>query len=82
MTFCFEPVTAADFDAMAVLRVAAMRKSVENLGRFDAERARVRLRAGFAPEFMRHICANGRRIGCMIEIECRWALHAQVGVTP
>lgn len=63
MTYCLEPVAAADFEAMAALRVAALRESLERLGRFDPVRARERLRAGFVPEFMRHICQDGRRIG-------------------
>ena len=42
-------VTEADFDELASLRIAAMRESLERVGRFDPERARERLRATFDP---------------------------------
>jgi GNAT superfamily N-acetyltransferase len=60
-----EPVAAADFEAMVALRIRAMRPSLEALGRFDPERARQRLAAGFAPAFMRHIVRGGERLGFM-----------------
>jgi ribosomal protein S18 acetylase RimI-like enzyme len=47
------PVTAADFDLLADLRIAAMRESLERVGRFNPERARERLRSSFHPE---HTC--------------------------
>lgn len=59
-----QPVHEADFAAMAELRIAAMRDSLERLGRFDPQRARDRLRAGFAPAYMHHIVRDGQqRIG-------------------
>ncbi|MFC5523738.1 GNAT family N-acetyltransferase [Polaromonas jejuensis] len=57
------PVAAGDFDEMAAIRIEALRESLERLGRFDPVRARERLAAGFAPEHMRHIVANGQRVG-------------------
>lgn len=63
MSYSFEPVAADDFEPMLALRVAALRESLERLGRFDPLRARDRLQAGFAPEHMRHIVADGERIG-------------------
>jgi GNAT superfamily N-acetyltransferase len=59
----FEPVQAADFEAMVALRIRAMRPSLEALGRFDPERARRVLAEGFAPALMRHIVVDGQRIG-------------------
>lgn len=59
----FEPVAAADFEAMVALRIRAMRPSLEALGRYDPERARQRLAEGFAPAFMRHIVVGGERAG-------------------
>jgi GNAT superfamily N-acetyltransferase len=57
-------VTEGDFEAMAAIRIEAMRESLERLGRFDPERARDRLRAGFEPAFMQHIELDiGERIG-------------------
>ena len=63
MSFSFEPVAADDFEPMLALRIAALRESLERLGRFDPARARERLLAGFAPEHMRHIVLDGERIG-------------------
>jgi GNAT superfamily N-acetyltransferase len=58
-----QPVQASDFDEMLALRIAALRPSLERLGRFDAARARDRLAAGFAPQHMQHITQDGQRIG-------------------
>jgi GNAT superfamily N-acetyltransferase len=63
MSFSFEPVADDDFEPMLALRIAALRESLERLGRFDPARARERLQAGFAPEYMRHIVLDGERIG-------------------
>ena len=59
----YDPVAAGDFDAMADLRALAMRPSLERLGRYDPERSRRRLRAGFNPGHMRWICLDGGRVG-------------------
>ncbi|MGN6580689.1 MAG: GNAT family N-acetyltransferase [Bordetella sp.] len=59
----FEVVQTDDFEAMAALRALAMRPSLERLGRYDPERSRRRLQAGFAPEHMRWICLGGERVG-------------------
>ena len=64
-TVCFEPVLAAEAEALALLRVEALRESLERIGRFDAERARQRFLAGFRAEATRHVCADGRRIGLL-----------------
>lgn len=61
----FEPVVEADFDALAALREAALRVSLERLGLFDSERSRTRLRGQFWPEHMRHIMDNGARVGLL-----------------
>jgi ribosomal protein S18 acetylase RimI-like enzyme len=59
----FEAVVAEDFEALVVLRSAALRESLERLGIFSPERSRERLRSNFRPEFMRHIVHNGNRVG-------------------
>ncbi|MES2947066.1 MAG: GNAT family N-acetyltransferase [Pseudomonadota bacterium] len=59
----FVTATAQDADALVVLRIAAMRESLERIGRFDPVRARERFLAGFAPEQTQHIVLNGIRIG-------------------
>lgn len=56
-------VVAADFELLADLRVAAMRESLERVGRFDPQRARERLRASFAPEHTRFVVCDGERVG-------------------
>lgn len=59
----YAPVTDSDFDALADLRIAAMRESLERVGRFDPERARQRLRASFAPALTTGILLQGQRVG-------------------
>jgi GNAT superfamily N-acetyltransferase len=59
----YAPATEADFDALAQLRIAAMRDSLERVGRFDPERARQRLRATYAPADTWAILLDGARIG-------------------
>jgi len=46
----FDPVTADDFEALLAIRTAAMRPSLEPVGRFDPARSRQRLRDSFYPE--------------------------------
>jgi GNAT superfamily N-acetyltransferase len=57
------PVRLEDFEELAALRIEAMRDSLERIGRFDAQRARERLRDGFAPDCTRHIVVDGQRVG-------------------
>jgi ribosomal protein S18 acetylase RimI-like enzyme len=58
-----ELVKADDFEALATLRIEAMRESLERIGRFDAERARARLAAGFDPSCTWHIVEGSERVG-------------------
>ena len=57
---------AADAEALATLRVAAMRESLERIGRFDPQRARDRFLAGFEPAHTRHVLVDGRRVGLVV----------------
>jgi GNAT superfamily N-acetyltransferase len=57
------PVAEVDFEELLSLRIAAMRESLERLGRFDPERARQRLRNSFHPEHTHFIMLDGQRIG-------------------
>jgi len=61
----FAPVAAADFDALLALRMAAMRPSLEALGRFDPERARERFEGQFHPAAMQWIESAGERVGLL-----------------
>ncbi|MCY0386839.1 GNAT family N-acetyltransferase [Robbsia sp. Bb-Pol-6] len=72
----YEPACDDDFDALAQLRIAAMRESLEAVGRFDPERARARLRAGFRPQDTRHVVLSGKRVGfyALTQRRDHWAL--------
>lgn len=72
----YEQACDADFDALARLRIAAMRESLEAVGRFDPERARERLRAGFRPQDTQHIVLSGARVGffTLTRHDAHWSL--------
>lgn len=55
--------TEQDFEQLLALRIAAMRPSLERIGRFDPQRARERLRASFDPAATRVIVMDGQDIG-------------------
>jgi predicted enzyme related to lactoylglutathione lyase/GNAT superfamily N-acetyltransferase len=59
----FPPTSEADFEALLALRIAAMRESLERLGRFDPARARSRLRNTFRPECTWFIEQDGEAVG-------------------
>ena len=52
------------------IRIAAMRESLERIGRFDAQRARDRFLAGFDPALTRHVLADGERVGFVVVRPC------------
>ncbi len=55
-----------DAEDLVALRIAAMRESLERIGRFDPVRARERFLSGFAPEHTRHIELDGLRAGFVV----------------
>lgn len=57
------PVNEADAEELVALRIAAMRESLEHVGRFDAQRARERFLHTFTPQHTRHIVHDGKRVG-------------------
>jgi len=59
----FSAVSTADFEELVALRIAAMRASLEHVGRFDPVRARERLRKSFYPQHSEFIVLDGQRIG-------------------
>ena len=59
----FTSVVDADFEELADLRVAAMRESLERVGRFDPMRSRERLRSSFSPEHTRFVLFEGAKVG-------------------
>lgn len=57
------PVVAADLDRLVALRIAAMRESLETIGRFDPKRARERFSETFSPAATRHIVVDDNEVG-------------------
>ncbi|MCK6426951.1 MAG: GNAT family N-acetyltransferase [Burkholderiaceae bacterium] len=70
------PCGEEDFEALMALRMAAMRESLEYIGRFDPQRARERLSRGFNPAHTRHIVYEGGLVGfvAVIPRESDWLL--------
>ena len=62
----FEPVVRDDAEALVALRIAAMRESLERIGRFDAQRARRRFLDSFEPVLTRHVVVGGARVGFVV----------------
>ncbi|WP_322045751.1 GNAT family N-acetyltransferase [Paraburkholderia sp. J67] len=66
MRLTFSPTTQADADVLVEMRIAAMRESLERIGRFDPQRARERFLAAFEPALCRFIEADGTRAGFVL----------------
>ncbi len=60
------PATDEDFEALLALRMAAMHESLQQLGRFDPQRARERLSRAFEPVHSRNILQGGERVGFVV----------------
>lgn len=58
-----------DFEALQALRMAAMRESLERVGRFDPQRARERLSRGFEPSQTRKIRLDGAMVGFVVVLD-------------
>jgi GNAT superfamily N-acetyltransferase len=65
MNFAFAPATEAYFEPLLRIRHAAMRPSLEQVGRWHPDRARARFRAAFAPGLTRLILVAGQLAGCV-----------------
>ncbi len=66
MPITFITAHANDFDSLVALRIAAMRKSLEHVGRFDPMRATERFRESFVPSDTKHIEVEQKRIGFVV----------------
>ncbi|MBI0331374.1 GNAT family N-acetyltransferase [Burkholderia plantarii] len=66
MHLSYAPATPADADTLVAIRIAAMRASLEAIGRFDPQRARDRFVASFDPATCRFIVADGVRAGFVV----------------
>ncbi len=64
--FELQGVSPGDFESLLALRLRAMRPSLERLGRYDEQRARERLAAGFDPAHTWHVVVAGRRVGFVV----------------
>lgn len=53
----------SDLEYLVATRIAAMRESLERVGRFDAQRARERFTSTFRPETSFHIMVDGQATG-------------------
>jgi len=62
----FENAAPSDCEDLALLRIEAMRESLERIGRFDAQRARTRFLSGFSPHATRHILVAGQKVGFFV----------------
>jgi GNAT superfamily N-acetyltransferase len=62
----YQPVVADDAEALVAIRIAAMRESLERLGRFEPQRARDRFLSGFDPLRTRHVVVGGERAGFVV----------------
>jgi GNAT superfamily N-acetyltransferase len=61
--FGLVPAGEADFEPLLALRMAAMRESLERVGRFDPARSRERFRASFVAAHTQCVVACGERVG-------------------
>ena len=59
----FESVGLADRDELALIRVEAMRDSLQRIGRFDPQRAKDRFLSVFSPSHTQFIVLDGQKIG-------------------
>ena len=62
----FEPASSEDAEDLVALRIVAMRPSLEQLGRFNPQRARDRFLASFTPAYTWHLVVEGRRVGFVV----------------
>lgn len=63
MAIEFRCAISSDIETLVAIRIAAMKESLENIGRFDPQRARERLVENFRPDDTTLILHNGEVIG-------------------
>lgn len=66
MNIAFRNTTQSDADTLVAIRIAAMRESLERIGRFDPQRARERFLESFDPALCRFIEVDGVRSGFVV----------------
>jgi GNAT superfamily N-acetyltransferase len=70
-------VSPSDLEALVGIRIAAMRESLQRIGRFDPQRARERFASGFEPQNTRHINYSGERVGFVATKRLAEHLHLE-----
>ncbi len=63
--FTLRPVGEADFEPLLDLSIRVLRADLDRVGRFDPDRRRARMRAGFDPATLSAIEYEGRLVGCI-----------------
>jgi GNAT superfamily N-acetyltransferase len=63
--FTLRPVEEADFEPLLALSIHVLRADLDRVGRFDPDRRRSRMRAGFDPATLSAIECDGRLAGCI-----------------
>ena len=63
MDITYINTTFEDADDLVDIRIAAMRESLERIGRFDPQRARERFISSFEPENTKYIVLDNSKIG-------------------
>ncbi|MFP4896970.1 GNAT family N-acetyltransferase [Paraburkholderia sp. EG304] len=66
MNLAFLATARSDADTLVDIRIAAMRESLERIGRFHPQRARERFLTSFDPSLCRFIEADGVRAGFIL----------------
>lgn len=66
MALRFTATTHADAETLVAMRIAAMRESLERVGRFDPQRARERFLGTFEPALCRFIVVNDVPVGFVL----------------
>lgn len=66
MHLTFRPTTQSDAQTLVDIRIAAMRESLERIGRFDPQRARTRFLDAFDPALCRFIEVDGVSVGFIL----------------
>lgn len=66
MKLTYAKATHDDAETLVQMRIAAMRESLERVGRFDPQRARARFLSSFDPACCRFIVANGVTAGFLL----------------
>ena len=76
VAFTLRPVGEADFEPLLDLSIRVLRADLDRVGRFDPDRRRNRMRAGFDPATLSAIECEGRLAGCIAAVPA--ADHVEV----